>query len=845
LYVIDGYPVTAGATPGGNGAGQNSLASINPSDIESIEILKDASSTAIYGARGANGVVLITTKRGKTGETRVSYDGYYGVQSVAKKLDMLNAREFAELVNEANVNDGKAVVFPTANNPLFPSLDNIGEGFDYQDAIFRDAPITSHNLTITGGNQNTQFAISGGFFAQDGVVMNSDFQRGSLRTNIDAKISNKMKISTSLFASHVWGNIGKSEGDGGSSSGIINGALVMPSTVPYKDANGNLVLDNPTPGGSTIGNPYLTALYATDNQTLDRILGTTDLSYQIIDGLTLKISLGTDMSNGNRYMYDPKTTSTGYKANGSASQSNRTDRSYLNENTISYNKEFGLHSINAVAGYTWQITTAQAFTASGSSYTTDIYTADNLDAAAVYGSPNSWKNKNQLVSWLGRVNYSYNSKYLLTLTGRADGSSKFGENNKWAFFPSVAVGWRVSEESFMKDISFLNNFKIRASYGITGNQNIASYRSLAQLGVMNYALGGVLASGLGPNNIPNPDLKWETTKVTDIGLDLGIFDNRLTLTADYYAKETTDLLWNFSIPTATGFGSIFKNVGSLENKGFELGLGSDVFVGTFKWNTQINWATNKNKVIDIEGFSPAYQGSLSGHLKINGSWLEPGLPVGVWNLLKYDGVFNDQAELESSAKASTKDGLGDPKFVDKNKDGKITVADDRMIVGDPNPDFIFGWSNNFNYKGFDLSIYMQGTYGNDVLNIMRAENNVSGPWASQRSEIRDRWTTTNTTSNIPKAHVAVNPSILQSSWLIEDGSYLRVKTITLGYTFNKLKSLSSVRIYLSGQNMLTFTNYSGFDPEVNSQGNSNLQLGVDYNAYPAAKIMMGGINIVF
>jgi len=847
LYVIDGYPITAGGTAGGNGAGQNPLASINPSDIASMEILKDASATAIYGSRGANGVVLVTTKRGKAGKTSVTYDGYYGVQKVIKKLDLMNAREFATMVNEARANDGVAT--PAYPNPAdlynFPDPATMGEGVDYQDEIFRSAAIQNHTLNISGGNDNTKIAVSGSYFDQKGVLIGSDFKRASIRANIDTKLSKNIMFSTNLTGSKVWGNNGRSEGDGGGNANTVNAALIMPPTVPIFQKDGTYTRLNPTPGGSTVHNPVPIVLFNKDFQNVDRLMGTMAFTWNIISDLSLKVSVGTDMSSANRETYEPRETVNGYNANGRAGQANRRSMSYLNENILTYNKAINKHLFNVVAGYTRQMDRDQQFSASSSNFLTDLYEADKLDAGAVFASPASWKNQSQLVSYLGRINYTFNNKYLLSLTGRSDGSSKFGANNKWAFFPSVAVGYRLSEEKFIQSIDAISNLKVRASYGKTGNQNIENYRSLARLNVYNYDLSGALVSGLAPGNIANPDLRWETTATTDVGIDLDLFGNRLNFVADYYYKKTTDLLWNVSVPQTSGFASIFRNIGSLQNKGLELSLGGEIFVKEFKWNSQVNWSLNRNKVLEIPGYTPSTQNEISGHLKINGSWLEPGLPVGVWNLLQYDGVFQNQEQFDKGPRSAANDKLGDARFIDRNGNGSINLAEDRMIVGDPNPDFIYGWSNNFSYKGFDLSVYMQGTYGNDILNVQRAESNVSGPWGNQRKEIVDRWTPTNTTSNIPRARVTVNPLLLQSSWLIEDGSFLRVKTASLGYTFKPAKGISSCRVYVTGQNLLTFTKYSGFDPEVNSPGNSNLQLGVDYNAYPAARTFMVGVNVGF
>lgn len=846
LYVVDGYPISAGSSAGGSGAAQNPLASINTADIESIEILKDASATAIYGARGANGVVLITTKRGTVSKAQVTFDAYYGVQTIAKKLDMMNAKEYALLVNEARTNDGQSAVFPNQNDLYnFPDPSSLGEGVDYQDEVFTDAPIQNYNLNVTGGNEQVRYAITGNYFGQDGIIKNSDFNRASFRSNIDVKLTDKISVAANFSSSQVWGNATSSEGDGGSTGSIVWATVVMPPTVPIYQEDGSYTLINSTPGGTPTPNPVAIANHMTDKQTISRQLGNVDFKWDIIKNLSLKVTFGTDMSSANRSVYWPKQTYTGYTSNGTASQANLRMASYLNENILNYNNSFGDHSFNATAGYTWQIFTSENFNGGSKNYSTDLYQADNLGAGTVYSPPGSGKSKSQLASYLGRLNYIYKDRYLFTVTGRADGSSKFGENNKWAFFPSFAVAWRASEEGFMDELESISNLKLRISYGKSGNQDIESYKSLASLGTMNYPFGGSLNSGVGPTNIPNPDLKWETTATTDFGFDLGLFNNRLSFVFDYYYKKTTDLLWNISTPSTSGFSSIFQNIGSLENKGVELSLGADVFTSEFKWNTQVNWSKNKNKVLEIPGYTPSIQGELSGHLKVNGSWLEPGLPVGVWNMLKYDGVFQDQAQLDAGPRSSNTDVLGDARFIDKNGDGKINYTDDRMIVGDPNPDFIFGWSNNFSYKNFDLSVYLQGSYGNDIINVQRAETNISGPWGNQRREILNRWTPTNTNTNVPRAQVTVDPLLLQSSWLIEDGSYARVKAITLGYTFNKLPFVRSLRVYATGNNLFTFTNYSGFDPEVNAKGNSNLQLGVDYNAYPSAKSFIFGVNVGF
>ena len=850
LYVIDGYPVTSGDAAGGSGASQNPLATLNPNDIESMEILKDASATAIYGSRGANGVILITTKRGKAGQTSVSYDGYTGFQQVAKKLDMMNATEWGTMANIAAANDARPAYYPSATpNPLYPAISELGEGTDWQKEVMRSsAPIQNHNVTIMGGSENTKFSILAGYFDQESVVKNQDFNRISFRNNIDTKISPWIDLATSFTASRVTSNIGRENGDGGGNTSIINAALVMPPTVPiYNPTTGEYMSMNFLSGSSAVPNPVPYANHLLDKGTIDRVLGSADLSLSILEGLTLKISVGADLSSALREVYEPKQTNTGANANGIGQQQNRRNQSLSNENVLTYLKKTKIHSINVMVGTSALSVENKWSGMLARNFISDVYEYNNLDAGATWDKPNTGRNKNTLLSGFGRLNYVLLDRYLITVTGRADGSSKFGANNKWAYFPSFAGAWRINQEGFMQNVDWVSNLKLRASYGVTGNQNISSYSSIEKMNTYVYPIGGLTNVGIAAGNMPNPDLKWETTAITDYGIDLGFANNRFNVTADYYYKKTTDLLWNISVPLTTGFGSVLKNLGSLENKGLEIGLSADVFTGSFKWNTMVNWSANRNKVLEIPGYIPSQQGTISGHLKVNGSWLEPGLPVGVWNLLKTTGVMNTQEERDAAARvaSATFDQVGDMSFYDKNKDGKISFGEDRTIVGDPNPDFIFGWTNNFSYKNFDLTVYINGTYGNDIYNVLRAETNIVSVWGSQSKDVLNYWTPTNVNAEYPRPHVLVNQNMLQSDYLIEDGSYVRLQNLTLGYNINKSKLCESFRIYVTGQNLLTLTNYSGYNPEVNSLGQNNLQLGVDYNAYPATKSFILGVNIGF
>jgi len=864
LYVIDGFPIAAGSMASGyqnTSLANNPLATINPNDIESIEILKDASSAAIYGSRGANGVVLITTKRGKAGKTKVTYDGYIGRQSITDKLDLMDGEEFATMSNIAAANAGLSPIYGGADEKWKEPSYYRENDTDWQDLIFRDALTHSHQIGITGGSDITQYAITGNYFGQEGIVLNSDFNRGSIRANFDSKVSDWVSVGTSFTASRTFSDLTTSESDGSNNSGVINGAIAVPPTMSVYNEDGTYTTINQTPYGVTTGNPYALAKLAKDKSTIDRVLANVDIKFDLgmlVNGLTLDIRGGTDYSDSFRDIYYPSTVYYGESAGGVAAKSWNRSTSYLNENILSYQTRIGEHAINAVAGLT-----LQSFQYSGgqsivSGFVNDILEDSSMGAASTTVSvPTSWKNKSTMASWLGRVNYNYREKYLLTITGRADGSSKFGANNKWGFFPSAAVAWRLSEENFMTNAN-IDNLKLRASYGLTGNQDFGSYASLASLSQYSYNLGGTKATGFAPNKIPNPDLKWEKTSTLDLGFDFGVLDNRLNINFDYYRKKTKDLLWNVTIPLSTGFSSIFSNHGSLENWGIEATVSYDLInkkrAGAFTWSTSLMYSMNRNKVVSLPGITPGRTASLSGHLKLDGSWLEEGYPVGVWKYYVYDGVFENQAMLDETIvnaqgktvpkhpKSVTTDGLGSPKFKDLNQDGVID-KEDWAIIGDPNPDFIFSWTNNFTYKNFDLNIFINGSYGNDILNMTRGESAQVSPFASQRKSMLNYWTPTNMNTNIPAPRISPHPNLVLSSWMIEDGSYLRLKNIELGYRIPIKKSIESLRVYVSAQNLFTITDYSGYDPEVNSEGQSNLQLGVDWNSYPVSRMFTVGVNL--
>lgn len=865
LYVIDGFPVAAGGMAGGynnSSLANNPMATINPNDIESIEILKDASSAAIYGSRGANGVVLITTKRGKQGKTKVTYEGYTGIQKIVKTLDMMNGEEYATMANIAAANAGAATVYGGANpkwkEPSYYKTNSV----NWQNMIFRQAPTQSHQVGLSGGSEITQYVVTANYFSQDGIVLNSDFDRASLRANVDTKISNWVKAGVSLTASRTLSNMTTSESDGANGGGAINGALAVPPTMPVYNDDGSFTTLNQTPYGVTTGNPYALALLSKDKSNIDRVLANVSIKFdlnRLVDGLGAEIRGGSDYSSAFRDIYYPSTVYFAASQKGIAVKSWNRQASYLNENLLTFQRQVGKHSINAVGGLTLQSFRYSNGQAVVSGFVNDVLEDNNMGTAALALSvPSSGANSSTQVSWLGRVNYNFGNRYLLTFTSRADGSSKFGVNNKWGFFPSVAAAWRVSEETFMKNVNWLNNLKLRASYGITGNQDFTNYASLASLAQYSYNFNKIKSVGFAPNKIPNADLKWETTTTLDLGTDFGFFDNRLSFTFDYYKKETKNLLWDVTIPLTSGFSSIFKNHGSLENWGVEAGVSYDLIAGqgkgAFTWNTNLMYSMNRNKISSLPGFTPSRTANLSGHLKLDGSWMEEGYPVGVWKYYIYDGVFQTQEMMDATIvnangqtvakhpKSIPADKLGSPKFKDLNQDGVID-RNDWAIIGDPNPDFIFSWTNNFTYKNFDLTVFLNGSYGNDILNMGRGENAQVSPFTSQRRSMLNYWTPQNTNTDIPAPRTAPHPNLILSSWMIEDGSYVRLKNLVLGYRFPFKKGIESLRVYVSGQNLVTLTNYSGFDPEVNSRGQSNLQLGVDWNSYPTSRVFLLGVSV--
>jgi TonB-linked SusC/RagA family outer membrane protein len=815
LYVVDGFPMS-GSNP----------TILNNTDIESIEVLKDASATAIYGSRGANGVVLITTKQGKAGKVQVDYEGSYSIQTLRKKLDLMNAKEYATFYNEQAKNDNLAPYFTQSD------IDGFGEGFDWQDLIFRKAPMQTHNLTVSGGNEKTRYSIGGSVFGQEGIIIGSDYNRYSLRANLNTEVSKKFSIAYGATLTNI-STSRQNNGAGNRGSSLISATISAPPTLtPFNSDGTYRVLATAYPFISNVLTNPLNFIYEqTDQVNANRVLANLALTFRPFEGLSIKIAGGIE-NNDDRA--DAYTTRNFINSQGSASVSTLQSRSLLSENTISYVKTFGKHSLSSVVGFTYQDFLNTSLTGSGTGFLSDVTETANLGSANIPGIPGTSYSLARILSGLGRVNYNYDNKYLATVSFRADGSSRYSPGNKWGYFPSAAIAWRVSEEDFLKSNSFISDLKLRASWGKTGSEAIGAYATLNNLlagrTVFNDALFNTFAPG---TRLPG-NLKWETTEQTDFGIDASFFNNRYRLTLDYYIKNTRDLLNTVQLPTGFGFTSTIQNVGQIQNKGLEIALDARVLDNTFKWDVGANISFNRNKVVKLYGGSDILGGSIAVTLiSDNPNLLREGQPMSVFYGYITDGYTN----------------LGKEKYKDLNNDGLINQLD-KGIIGNPNPDFIYGLNSTMSYKGLELTLFLQGSQGNDIVNVSSIGSTLDYGFGLNmpRAVFNNRWTSATPTTTYPI--ISRSNSYNFSNRLVEDGSYLRLRNIQLAYTlpFKKweTKWARTVQVYASGQNLLTFTKYSWWDPETNSQGGANsIGQGIDHYSYPTSKALTFGVRVGF
>lgn len=853
LYVIDGMlinsdggDVSAGGT---RGPRISPLSSINPSDIESIEILKDASSTAIYGSRGANGVVLITTKRGKTGKGIITFETYYANQQVANKLNLLNAAEFADFVNDAKLNANQT--------PVYVNPPNLGKGTDWQDAIFRNAPMSNYQLSFSGGDDKTKYSISGSYFDQQGIILNSDFKRYSFRSNLERKVSDRLTVGTTLSYSKI-NTTGVLTNAGTIVPGVVTSAILFNPVLPIFDStvNGGYTFDNDR--GKVLGNPYAEAKEFTSTTILSRILGNVYLNYRINSHLEFRTNFGIDGFSTEEGSFGPNFLKRTEASLGEATLGTTNGLTWLNENTLTFNKTFGQkHDINAVAGYTMQKFQNNKLFVYAFEFPDNRTGYHNISTALKPQKPFNSSSEWSMISYLSRVNYTFDNKYLFTLTGRVDGSSKFAEGKKYGFFPSGAFAWRISKENFMQDIESINDLKFRASYGVLGNQAIPPYQSLALVGpygegAFNTGNGSEVYTGQEPLSYVNTSLRWETTRQLDIGFDLSMFNNRITFTADYYNKKTNDLLLSSPIPTTTGFSSTLLNIGNINNKGVDLELNTINLKGQIQWTSALNFSVNRNKITNLNSETD---------IILNGAiLLREGESIGTFYGYQFEGIFQSDSEASSSPvlvgqEASSPNPAsiaraGDRKYKDMNKDGKID-ANDRTILGTANPNFTWGFNNSFSYKNLSLSFFIQGTQGNKMANLNNFDLlNFNGQNNVLRDAGLNRWTSDNPGNKYPRALSAgsLDQSIFSSA-IVEDASYIRLKNITLSYNLperivSKIK-MSNLRLYVSGSNLWTLTDYSGYDPEANTFGQSTTLVGLDIGGYPQAKIFQVGLSASF
>ncbi|MBE9460693.1 TonB-dependent receptor [Dyadobacter sp. UP-52] len=814
LYVVDGFPYSGNPTL------------LNNADIESIEVLKDASATAIYGSRGANGVVLITTKRGKTGRINVEYDGYYGVQKIRKKLDLMDATQYAQFYNEQAANDGLAPHFTQ------DQIAGFGKGTDWQDQVFQSAPVQNHSISVNGGSEKTRFSVSGSNFNQDGIVIGSNYKRNSLRFNINSDLGKKFKLDVNSVLSRIDSDRKNSE-KGNRGGSLFSAALSgYPTVAPYKtDGTLSNLGETYSWGSNAIVNPLNFINEQTEHIQSNKVLANAAVTFEPIPGLILKTLGGIESTDDRTNGY---TTNRFVNSKGSAFINTQRVSSLLSENTASYRKEFGKHSISAVAGFTYQDYTSTALNASGSGFISNTQESYDIGAAATQGIPVSNYSKWSLMSYLGRVNYTFNNKVLATVSFRADGSSRYSEGQKWGYFPSAALAWRLAEEDFIKKIPFISDLKIRAGYGQTGNTAINPYQTLNQLSSSLVVFGDALTTAYSPSSRLAGPLKWETTAQTDAGIDFSILNNRFSFTADYYIKNTRDLLNNVQLPSSLGYTYTIQNIGKIQNKGFEFSANAKVLQGDFKWDLSGNISFNKNKVVKLYGGNDILGDAINiSVVNDNINILREGESLGSF----YGYVSKGYDEK------------GMVVYEDFNNNG-VRDAGDKKIIGNPNPKFTYGLSSNMSYKNFDLSIFVQGSQGNDIFNLsaVNQTNDYGQALNMPKDVFEDHWTPTNTNAKYPVIKTSSQPQV--SDRFIENGSFLRFKNIQLSYNVPvsklNIKWMTHAQIYVSAQNLFTITKYSWYDPEINSYGGSNSILqGIDHYVYPVAKTTTVGIRVGF
>lgn len=867
LYVVDGFPSET-----------SGLSALNPNDIESIDILKDASATAIYGARGANGVVIITTKKGGAGKPAITYNGSFKISTVKNKPEMMDAYEFVTLQQEI-MGDGEDF----QNNyltDLYPTVEDYrnAPSYDWQDYIYRTALSHSHHVSLTGGANNLKYTTSLSYDDTQGVIINSGIKRYQGRANLTQTVNDKLKID---FNANYSSNV--QDGPTVSTSTTSMSTAYMYSVWSFRPVSptGSDLLNQMYDEGVNMTedyrfNPVLSARNEYRHKTTNDMSFNVGAEYELIKNLKLKVTAGYTARDYKNEEFNGSQTRTG-NSHPSNTQSKGINaylyqsesRSYLNENTLTYQLNKKSHSFNALVGMSVQKNTSYIHSITTEQISNESFGMAGLDKGS-NPTVTSSKGENKLFSYFGRINYNYDSRYYLTATMRADGSSKFAKGHRWGYFPSGSVAWAFQREAFVSDnLHWLSNGKLRFSYGQTGNNRIGNYDYMAHLvtsdDVYKYPWNGEFTQGYVLSSMFNELLKWETTEQFDLGLDLGFLDGRINLTMDYYVKTTKDLLLDADIAASSGFSSATLNVGKLRNKGFELTLETtNIKNKDFTWTSNFNIAFNNNEIIALNSGQPYMTSYISWDNKYRtmpAYISKVGESAGKMYGFVYEGTykyddFNTSVGANGETVYTIKDGIphyqsnpqpGDPKYKDLTGEGEIN-DDDKTAIGNGQPKHTGGFSNNFTYKNFDLNIFLQWSYGNDILNANRMvfENPSSKQNTNMFATYTNRWTPENPESNMPRARA--EGSAEYSSLYVENGSYLKLKNISLGYNFGPKVldrlGISAARIYLAAENIATFTHYSGSDPEVSTR-NSVLTPGFDWSAYPRAFSMSFGLNVTF
>jgi TonB-linked SusC/RagA family outer membrane protein len=841
LVVIDGYPLDNSA-----------LSMISPNDIQSMEILKDASATAIYGSRGANGVIMVTTKNGVAGKTKIDIQGNIQIAQPRRFIPMLDGPQFKKYDEISRYVYGQ---LPGTFRP-----DTV-QTVDYMKQLFKDhALYKDFSLQVSGGDKKTNYMLSANYLGQEGLIYHSSFDRYSFMGKLNTSISSKINLSVGFNTSYS-----KKDQIGGGDSGATYRTLTLrpDGGMNGKFENG-LFIDEET-GEILSSNSEISKSLETLNRSKTfRTQLTGSLDWSLSKNLVLTVRGGFYYDSKPGYLYTPRFI---YLTQANVDKNNKATRRYSssfrwnNENTLTYSKVFSArHNLNLMLGQSWEGRSSEDFSTSVRSFEVDNFSWNNLGAGLIVENPSSSLTESSMISFFGRTLYNYDRRYFLTFTMRADGSSRFGKDSKFGYFPSASFAWRAGNEQFIKKLNIFSDLKFRFSYGLTGNDKIGEYRSLTTLNSESSIIGGNVIGGFVTSTMGNEDLKWEKTEQTNLGLDMGFLEGRITMATDYYYKKTNDLLYSKRLPLTSGYSSVVSNVGTIRNSGIELELTSKNLVGKFTWTTSLNLGYNKSKVIDLGGddnFSLYY---LGGNVKSDLTFLIIGEPLGTFLGYQLDGVFKDWNDVYSEnstwAETSLPTQPGMLKYVDQNNDGVIN-NDDRIVLGHAQPDLIGGFTNTFSYKNFDLTIFINGVYGNSVINTNRTKiEEYRGGSNNQVKLVMDGWRPINPETGDPGYTDASRPvatyskayvNLVNSDW-VEDGSYLRLKTLTLGYNLpnnllNRIK-IRSCRMFLSGINLVTLTKYSGFDPEnSSSQGTDNTRMGIDLSSYPASKIYTIGLNI--